>query len=84
MNSFETPDSCYDLTWSEANERQILVAGGDGSVKLFDISGEGNDPVATWVEHNREVYAVCFNLVNKDTFLSSSWDGTVKVVRTPL
>jgi peroxin-7 len=59
------------------------VAGGDGSVKLFDISAQGNDPVVTWQEHNREVYAVCYNLVTKDSFVSSSWDGTVKVVLLP-
>jgi peroxin-7 len=79
-NRFDTQDSLYDTAWSEAHENQIVVACGDGSVKLFDISL--NDfPVQSWQEHNREVYAVSWNLVSKDTFVSSSWDGTIKIVR---
>lgn len=77
---FDTQDSLYDTTWSEAHENQIVVACGDGSVKLFDISLD-NFPVQSWQEHNREVYSVSWNLVSKDTFASSSWDGTIKVVR---
>jgi peroxin-7 len=75
---FETQDCLFDLTWSEQHENQLLTAGGDGSIKLFDI-GVGEFPVAGWQEHGREVFSVHWNLVNKDTFLSSSWDGTVKI-----
>lgn len=77
---FDTQDSLYDLSWSETHENQVLVAAGDGSVKLFDI-GLDDFPVQSWKEHNREVFAVHWNLVTKDSFCSSSWDGTVKVVR---
>lgn len=38
-------------------------------------------PIANFAEHMREVYAVHWNLVTKDTFVSGSWDGTLKVVR---
>jgi WD40 repeat protein len=31
-------------------------------------------------EHKREAYAVAWSPVTKDTFASSSWDGTVKIV----
>jgi peroxin-7 len=79
---FDTQDSLYDTAWSEAHENQIAVACGDGSVKLFDIS-LNNFPVQSWQEHNREVYSVSWNLVSKDTFASSSWDGTIKVVCSP-
>lgn len=71
-------DSLYDLAWSEAHENQIVVATGDGSVKLFDISLD-EFPVQSWQEHKREVFAVHWNLVTKDTFCSSSWDGTIKI-----
>ena len=77
---FDTQDSLYDLAWSESHENQVLVAAGDGSIKLFDI-GLDEFPVGSWKEHNREVFAVHWNLVTKDTFCSSSWDGTIKVVR---
>jgi peroxin-7 len=75
---FETQDCLFDLAWSEQHENQLLTAGGDGSIKLFDI-GVGEFPVAGWQEHGREVFSVHWNLVNKNTFLSSSWDGSVKI-----
>ncbi|KAL9040541.1 MAG: hypothetical protein Q9180_001844, partial [Flavoplaca navasiana] len=75
---FDTQDSLYDLAWSESHENQCVVAAGDGSIKLFDISLD-QFPVQSWQEHKREVFAVHWNLVAKDTFCSSSWDGTVKI-----
>lgn len=75
---FDTQDSLFDTAWSEVHENQLLTAGGDGSVKLFDITLP-EFPVQSWQEHAREVFSVHWNLVAKDTFLSSSWDGTVKI-----
>ena len=75
---FETQDCLFDTAWSEAHENQLLTAGGDGSVKLFDIN-LSQYPIASWQEHAREVFAVHWNLVHKRTFLSSSWDGTIKI-----
>ena len=79
MARFDTQDSLYDLAWSEAHENQVVVAAGDGSIKLFDIALD-QFPVQSWQEHKREVFAVHWNLITKDTFCSSSWDGTVKIV----
>ncbi|KAI9794470.1 MAG: peroxisomal targeting signal 2 receptor [Piccolia ochrophora] len=75
---FDTQDSLFDVAWSEAHENQLLTASGDGSLKLFDI-GVDKFPVRSWREHKREVFSAHWNLVAKDTFCSSSWDGTVKV-----
>ncbi|MCJ1310638.1 peroxisomal targeting signal 2 receptor [Agyrium rufum] len=75
---FDTQDSLYDLSWSELHENQVVVAAGDGSIKLFDI-GLNEFPVQSWQEHKREVFAVHWNLVAKDTFCSSSWDGCIKI-----
>ena len=69
------------MAWSEINENQLLVACGDGSVKLFDLSA-GEFPVMNYHEHKRETFSVSWSPVTKDTFLTSSWDGTVKLVRT--
>ena len=76
---FDTQDSLYDLAWSEVHENQLVVATGDGSIKLFDIALD-QFPVRSWQEHKREVFAVHWNLITKDTFCSSSWDGTIKIV----
>ncbi|KJZ79895.1 hypothetical protein HIM_00609 [Hirsutella minnesotensis 3608] len=76
--TFDTNDALYDLAWSEINENQLVVACGDGSLKLFDL-GVNDFPVMNFHEHKRETFSVCWNPVTKDTFLSSSWDGTVKI-----
>ena len=76
---FETQDTLFDTAWSESHENQLLTAGGDGSVRLFDIALGQPYPIATWNEHAREVFAVHWNLVSKDRFLSSSWDGAIKI-----
>lgn len=76
---FDTNDALYDLAWSEINENQMIVACGDGSLKLFDL-GVNDFPVMNFHEHKRETFSVCWNPITKDTFISSSWDGTVKIV----
>ena len=77
--SFNTQDSAYDTAWSELNENHLVVACGDGSVKMYDMAGS-ELAVQDWKEHSREVYAVSWNMVSKDSFVSSSWDGTIKLV----
>jgi peroxin-7 len=67
------------VAWSEINENQLLAACGDGSIKLFDL-GVDTYPVMNYHEHKRETFSVFWNQTTKDTFASSSWDGTVKIV----
>ncbi|KAK3688510.1 peroxisome biogenesis factor 7 [Podospora appendiculata] len=76
--TFDTNDALYDLAWSEINENQLVVACGDGSLKMFDL-GVDQFPIMNFHEHRRETFSVCWNPCTKDTFLSSSWDGTVKI-----
>ena len=38
-------------------------------------------PIRAWQEHTREVFSVDWSNIKKDTFASSSWDGTVKLVQ---
>ncbi|KAK7750361.1 peroxisomal targeting signal 2 receptor [Diatrype stigma] len=77
--TFDTNDAQYDLAWSEINENQLLVACGDGSVKLYDVGVASEFPVMNFHEHKREAFSVAWSPVTKDTFASSSWDGTVKI-----
>ncbi|QPG77086.1 hypothetical protein FOA43_004485 [Brettanomyces nanus] len=76
--SFDTQDGLFDVTWSELHENHVLTSSGDGSVSLFDTT-LSKFPIAKFQEHSREVFSVCWNLVDKTLFCSSSWDGTVKV-----
>ena len=43
LREWQTPDSTYDVCFNEANPNQVLSAGGDGSLKLFDVAN--NAPV---------------------------------------
>lgn len=77
-NSFLTQDGLFDLAWNESHENQCLVAQGDGSLRLFDIKLK-DYPIAIYKEHEREVFSCNWNMIQKQLFVSSSWDGKVKV-----
>ncbi|KAH3686391.1 hypothetical protein WICPIJ_002644 [Wickerhamomyces pijperi] len=77
--AYDTQDGLFDCAWSEIHENQVVCANGDGSIKMFDIGVKSPFPIMQWKEHQREVYCVNWNLVDKSQFLSTSWDGTVKI-----
>lgn len=78
--AFTTTAALYDAAWSELLESQVVAACADGSLKLYDIAAHTQGrPLMAFVEHEAEVSAVDWNLVAKDTFVSASWDGTLKV-----
>jgi peroxin-7 len=70
LNSFETRDGLYDCSWSEENERHVVTASGDGSIKLFDTMNRSGHPLKSYHEHTHEVNSVDWNLVRKDLFIS--------------
>lgn len=78
VNSFLTQDCLFDLAWNELHESQVIVAQGDGSLRLFDTK-LAQYPIAIFKEHQKEVFCCNWNLLSKNTFVSSSWDGTVKI-----
>jgi peroxin-7 len=78
--AFDTPDGLYDCAWSEDNENVLVSASGDGSIKVFDLSAPPRaNPVSNRLEHAHEVASVDWNVVRKDSFLSSSWDDTIRL-----
>ncbi|EFC44384.1 predicted protein [Naegleria gruberi] len=82
LHTFDSADGLYDCTWNEENENQIISCSGDGSIKVFDTttaSGGEGAPVMNFAEHSKEVYSVDYNTVNKDCFVSGSWDNTIKL-----
>jgi peroxin-7 len=69
----------WDITLSVSN---VMIVN-----DLFLLIGcmvDQEFPVQNWAEHTREVYSVNWNLIRKDTFLSASWDLTVKWVSNPV
>lgn len=78
--SFDTADGVYDLCWSESHDSLIVAAIADGSLKIYDLSlPPTSNPTRSLHEHGRECHGVDFNIVRKDSFLSASWDDTVKL-----
>ncbi|CAN6674614.1 peroxisomal targeting signal 2 receptor [Trichomonascus vanleenenianus] len=76
---FDTQDGLFDVAWSELHENHVVVASGDGSIRLFDITASRPFPIAVFQEHTKEVFSVSWNLVDKALFCSASWDGSIKV-----
>jgi len=74
---FDTPDGVYDCTWSESVDTHLAFALANGSVNLWDL--KTNKLLREWREHTAEVYAVDWNLVNKEQLLSGAWDNTIKL-----
>ena len=79
IKAFDTQDGLFDVAWSENHENQLVVASGDGSVQLFDVNVPSTFPIRKWKEHTKEAFSASWNLVTKDTFCTSSWDGSVKI-----
>ena len=58
--------------------------------EVFNVSGGfihlliQDLPIRAWQEHTREVFSVDWSNLKKDTFASSSWDGTIKLVSKKL
>ena len=78
--TYMTQDGTFDCCWSESNERHVVTGGGDGNIRLWDVTVPEH-PVQQFAGHTREVFGVAWNFISKDTFASSSWDLTVKLVR---
>lgn len=77
---FDTVDGLYDCAWSEDNENILVSACGDGSIKVWDIAAPPQaNPLRSLHEHTHEVCSLHWNVVRRDSFLSASWDDTVKL-----
>ncbi|KAE9591343.1 putative transcription factor WD40-like family [Lupinus albus] len=80
LASYDTADGVYDLAWSESHDSLLVAAVADGSVKLYDLAlPPTQNPIRSFQEHTRETHSVDYNPVRRDSFISSSWDDTVKL-----
>ncbi|KAF5728726.1 peroxisome biogenesis protein 7 [Tripterygium wilfordii] len=78
--AFDTADGVYDLAWSESHDSLLIAAVADGSVKLFDTAlPPTQNPLRSFQEHSREVHSVDYNPTRRDSFLTASWDDTIKL-----
>lgn len=64
----------------QENENILLSASGDGSIKVWDVNAPPHaNPLRSFEEHRHEAYCLNWNQVRRDTFLSGSWDDTIKL-----
>jgi len=79
MKQMQTPDTTFDVCFNEGNQNQLLTAGGDGSIRLWDLTSPNEAPVSVVRAHDSEVNGVEWNHLNKNTILTTSTDMKVKV-----
>ncbi|KAF3957996.1 hypothetical protein CMV_017043 [Castanea mollissima] len=80
LASFDTADGVYDVAWSESHDSLLVAAVADGSLKIYDLSlPPTSNPIRSLQEHSREVQSVDYNPVRRDSFVSSSWDDSIKL-----
>lgn len=77
-DEFNWPDVLLDLDWSSNHPNLICMGSGDGHVLLYNTVNHNLCSHAR-LEHSKEVSSVAWNASN-DRILSSSWDGTIKIV----
>ncbi|XP_050148848.1 peroxisome biogenesis protein 7-like [Malus sylvestris] len=78
--SYDTADGVYDVAWSESHDSLLVAAIADGSVKIYDTAlPPASNPLRSLHEHTREVSSADYNPTRRDSFLTSSWDDTVKL-----
>ncbi|WVQ72258.1 hypothetical protein IAR50_001807 [Cryptococcus sp. DSM 104548] len=78
MRGWDTRDGVYDVAWSEVHENQLAAALGNGSIKLYDVTLD-QLPIRSWHEHTAEIMTLEWNNLQKDVFVTASWDQTVKI-----
>ncbi|KAF0701312.1 Aste57867_8162 [Aphanomyces stellatus] len=79
MRCFDTQHGIFDVAWSETHPNQLVAGCSNGDLKLFDVTTRDNFPIQAFSEHTMDVSGVNWNLVDRQTFCSSSLDHTIKV-----
>ncbi len=75
--SIDTKDGVYDCSWSESTEGQLGFVMGDGTLKLWDT--KSNKIIREYKEHQAEAYCIDWNMVNRETIITGSWDHSLKL-----
>jgi peroxin-7 len=63
MREFFTQDATFDVCFNESNENQLLSAGGDGVLRLWDLMHD--KPINSWAGHKGEIFSCEWNHINK-------------------
>lgn len=82
--SFKTEDTGNpDISWLGANSDILACASDDGAIHMWSIHAKGAPHIVqSLLEHDDTVSALETHPSEKDTLLSSSWDGLIKLWNT--
>ena len=73
-NEIKHFDLVTDISWSPTVEDHFAICCGAGTITLFN----GDQPLRNAKAHTAEISTINWN---PDQILTSSWDGTFKLVR---
>lgn len=65
--------------WSPACANLLLSGSGDGSVQLWNIDEDAQKPIQVYRDHLKEIYSVNWSRISAGSFITSSWDTTLKL-----
>lgn len=64
------------MAWSEIDPNVLITGGGDGKVYRVDLKSKRCDEIYS---HGKEISSLDWCPLRNDKFLSSSWDGTIRL-----
>lgn len=80
VRHFDFRDGLFDLAWSEVDREGLVVGGGDGRVYRLSINSSKAEQQPVPVHsHNKEISSLDWCPLRQDKFLSTSWDGSIKL-----
>lgn len=66
------------MAWSEVDRNILIAGGGDGRVHLLNLASNQLKTTALY-SHVKEISSLDWCPLRQDKFLSTSWDGTIKL-----
>ena len=84
VRHYDFRDGVFDLAWSEVDRNGLIVGGGDGNVYRLNLNQSETTTAAAVPNsivhtHTREISSLDWCPLRQDKFLSTSWDGTIRI-----
>lgn len=76
LRHYDFRDGIFDVAWSEVDRETLVVGGGDGKVYRVGLKTGKAEPI---LSHSKEISSLDWCPLRQDKFLSTSWDGTIKL-----
>lgn len=77
IRHYDFRDGIFDVAWSEVDRETLVVGGGDG--KVYRVGMATGKTETCSIAHSKEISSLDWCPLRQDKFLSTSWDGTIKL-----